>query len=174
MVGVGSLFAVVLGILAAFASHRARLPGGPLIGAFIAVAALYVLVDGLEPVAPPVRTAAQLLIGISIGSEIKWSAFRSLRRFMAPLVLVFLLLFSVGLLFALVLSRATDLGIVTAVLSLAPGGATDMSVAALELNREATIVAGLHLVRQLVIYAFLAFIIARVHGVVPPSNLEDG
>jgi uncharacterized protein len=140
---------------------RFRLPGGVIVWALAAAAALHLAVAGLEPLPGAFRTAAQILIGIAIGTEITRSPLRAVYDVrVAPAVemaAVVLLCAGAGL----VLAALTPLDPRTALFALAPGGASDMAVAATWFGLDAALVAGFQVVRQLLVLVVVPLVLGR-------------
>lgn len=140
---------------------RLRLPGGLIVWALAAAAALHLIVDGLEPLPGIFRTAAQILIGIAIGTEITRSPLRAVHDVRLALAVetgaVVLLCAGAGLL----LAWLTPLDPRTALFALAPGGASDMAVAAVWFGLDAALVAGFQVVRQLLVFVVVPLVLGR-------------
>jgi uncharacterized protein len=147
--------------VAGLVALRLRLPGGLIVWALAAAAALHLTVPGLEPLPAAFRTAAQILIGISIGTEITRSPLRAVYDVRGALAVemaaVALLCAGAGLL----LARLTALDPRTALFALAPGGASDMAVAAVWFGLDAALVAGFQVVRQLLVFVVVPFVLGR-------------
>jgi uncharacterized protein len=140
---------------------RFRLPGGVIVWALAAAAALHLAVIGLEPLPEAFRTAAQILIGIAIGTEITRSPLRAVYDVRVALAVemaaIVLLCAGAGLL----LAALTPLDPHTAFFALAPGGASDMAVAAVWFGLDAALVAGFQVVRQLLVFVVVPLVLGR-------------
>jgi uncharacterized protein len=143
---------------------RVRLPGGVIVWALAAAAALHLAVAGLEPLPAGFRTAAQILIGIAIGSEITRSPLRAVYDVRLALAVqmaaIALLCAGAGLL----LARFTPLDPRIALFALAPGGASDMAVAAVWFGLDAALVAGFQVVRQLLVFVAVPLVLGPPPG----------
>jgi uncharacterized protein len=140
---------------------RLRLPGGLIVWALAAAAALHLAVAGLEPLPEAFRIAAQILIGSSIGTEITRSPLRAVYdvRFALAVEMAAVVLLCAGA--GLLLAWLTPLDPRTALFALAPGGASDMAVAAVWFGLDAALVAGFQVVRQLLVFVVVPFVLGR-------------
>lgn len=165
--GLDVLLTLTVGLAGGLVAHRCRLPGGTIIGALVAVAVLHVAVAGLNPLGPAFRTAAQIAIGGAIGATLTRSPLKAVFHVLGPALLVIGILLgtSIGLAFAM--AALTDLPLVTALFALAPGGASDMAAAALQLDADVGAIAAIHVVRQVAVFvivvgAFTHFLTPKV------------
>ena len=160
---VGSvLLTLVVAALAGWAAARWRLPGGAIIWALSASAALHLAVPALLPLPGAFRVAAQILIGITIGSTITRSPLRVLYAVRWAVAVSVALLLAASVAAGLALARLTPLGPATAVLGLAPGGAGDMAVVSASFGLDAALVAGIQVVRQLLVFVVVPLVLSMV------------
>ena len=148
------------------AAQRLRLPGGSIVWAIAAAAALHLSVGDLEPMPEFFRVAAQILIGITIGVGIDRGPLRALRAVRWQLALTMSLLLAFSVAGGLLLAARTPLDASTALLATGPGGASDMAVAAVYFEVDAALVAGLQVVRQLLVFG----LVPLLFGLLPPSG----
>jgi len=152
---------LAVGLLGGTVAHRCKLPGGTIIGAIVAVAVLHVSMPGLEPLGPAFRTAAQIAIGCSIGVTLTRSPLRAVRTVLLPALLVIAVLLATSIGSAFAMAELTDLPLVTALFALAPGGASDMAAAALQLDADVGAIAAIHVVRQVGVFVLLVAAFTR-------------
>lgn len=157
------LLTLVLSSVTGAAAVRWRLPGGAIVWALGASAALHIVVTSLAPMPPAFRTVAQVLIGVVIGTTVTRGPLRALYAVRWVLALCMAVLVAGCVVAGLLLARLTPLDPATAVFAVAPGGGGDMAVAAAHFELDAALVAGFQVVRQLfvfvlvpVLFAFLA------------------
>ncbi|WP_419411288.1 AbrB family transcriptional regulator [Primorskyibacter sp. 2E107] len=126
-----------------------RLPAGHLTGPLLLAAALSVA--GLLDVHVPywMISAAQVVIGVSLGLRFNGMSARLLRNCAGLSLLSVLFMLTLGSTFAMVLHLATDLPFLHLFISYAPGGVTEMSVIALSLAANPAFVSLHHVVRIL-------------------------
>ena len=146
-------------------AQRLRLPGGSIVWAIAAAAALHLTVEGLAPMPGFLRVAAQILIGITIGIGIDRGPLRALRAIRWQLALTMTLLLAFCVAGGLLLAARTPLDASTALLATGPGGASDMAVAAVYFEIDAALVAGLQVVRQLLVFG----LVPLLFGFFPPA-----
>lgn len=146
---------VAVGLAGGLLALRARIPTGDLIGSILAVAGVNLLWLGPGPLAAGYRTAAMLLIGIAVGTQVSRESLRLLRRVALPACALIVVLMSTALVLGWGLAQVTSLDLVSALLSSVPGGASTMPLVAHDLGGDMRLVAALHLMRQLVIFVLL-------------------
>lgn len=156
-----TVISLSVGTACAAVGRALRLPGGALIGAMVGTASLHLVFEGLAPLSPGFRTAAQILIGAAIGSSIKRDALRALRPVAGPALLVVAAIVLVGFSSGVGLAAVTDLPLITTLFSTAPGGASDMSAAALQFDADIALITAFHLVRQIAVYTIMAAVLSR-------------
>jgi uncharacterized protein len=155
--------------LAAGAAQRLRLPGGGIVWAIAAAAALHLVRTDLPPLPSWLRVAAQVLIGTTIGVGVARGPLRALHgvRWQLAGTMSLLLLGCTGA--GLLLATRTPLDLPTALLATGPGGASDMAVAAVLFGVDAALVAGLQVVRQLLVFGLVPVLFGRSR---PPASLD--
>lgn len=146
------------------AAQRFRLPGGSIVWAIAAAAALHLAAGDLAPMPEAFRVTAQILIGITIGVGINRGPLKALHavRWQLALTMSLLLVFATAA--GLLLANRTPLDAPTALLATGPGGASDMAVAAVYFGIDAALVAGLQVVRQLLVFG----LVPLIFGFLPP------
>lgn len=153
---------LLVGALAAVLSVRFRLPGGPLVAALIAVGTLHVVVDGMLSLPREVRIVAQVFIGAAIGSNIRREPLLAILRQLPRIVAISTGVVVVAASFGVVLAAVTSFDLLTMLLATVPGGASDVSAAALEFGSDSAVVAAFQLIRQMTIFAVITTILRRV------------
>jgi len=141
---------------------RKGLPIGDLLGPILAVGALNLMGAGLGPLDGNLRSAAMLLIGVSVGGQMMRQSLQQLRHVALPVAVFIALIISVGLLLGWVMALVTPLDLPTALLSSVPGGASALPAIAHDLGGDMRLVAALHLTRQLSIFIVLPPLLARL------------
>jgi membrane AbrB-like protein len=152
---VGVLGTLLTAGVMALTADRLRVPGGPLVWALVAVAALHLTLSSLDPLPPGFRTAAQIGIGTLLGMEFDRNPLRALRASIWPLAALMVMLMLVVAGGTVLLATVTPLDDRIALLVASPAGASDMSAAALAFGLDAGLVAGLQLVRQLLVFVIV-------------------
>lgn len=134
---------------------RLGIPTGDLIGPIILVGGVNLLGAGPGPLDPGFRTAATLLIGTAVGTQVSRESLGLLRQVALPAGALIVVLISVGLVLGWGLSQVTSLDLPSALLSSVPGGASTMPAVAQDLGGDMRLVAALHLTRQLTVFIVL-------------------
>jgi uncharacterized protein len=98
---------------------------------------------------------AQLLIGAGIGIEFRREEIRTYRRLLVPSLAASLMLTT--LTFALLLSYATSIDLLTGMLATAAGGAAEMSLTALAIGADPLLVTAFQLFRVMFIVTVFSF-----------------
>ena len=152
-------------------AQRLRLPGGSIVWAIAAAAALHLVRTDLPPLPGALRVAAQVLIGITIGVGVTRGPLRALHAVRWQVAATMSLLLAGCTLAGLLLAARTPLDVPTALLATGPGGASDMSVAAVLFGIDAALVAGLQVVRQLLVFGLVPLLFGRA---TPPTARAHG
>lgn len=159
------------GIVAGCLFHRFHLPGGSMVGAILAVGALHVTFGGLEPLDRDIRMIAQVMIGIVIGAGIRKEPLEILSRYVPHVTVVLMVILGAAALCGVLLAEITGFDLLTTMLATVPGGAADVTAAALDLDAEVAIVAAFQLVRQLTVFIIVAVVFERLlHQPVPTAD----
>lgn len=164
-VGVSIAVTLLVSAVVGLTAQRLRLPGGTIVWAIAAAAALHLSRDDLAPLPDALRVAAQILIGITVGVGVRRGPLTALRGIRWPLLLTMSLLLASSLAAGLLLAARTPLDLPTALLATGPGGASDMAMVAVHFEVDAALVAGLQVVRQLFVFG----LVPLLFGLLPPS-----
>jgi membrane AbrB-like protein len=167
---------VVLGLMAVSLAgglvlNRFALPNAWFLGSLLTMAALGAL--GLIPgrVPEPILLVAQVVIGVSIGTQYKHEFLtRLLRLFLSSLVTVPFALMTTALV-AAVFSHVLGLPVTTLVLALAPAGIAEMALTGKVLGLDAALITAFQIVRIVLVITFAAWtcrlferLVSRVPG----------
>lgn len=129
--------------------HRAGIPGGALLGAMLGAAGV--------SLARPVRfpaiagTTARWLIGAVAGSAVTLQAVRQLGPQVVWGTVVSLLTIAAGLLGGVLAARVAGLDRPSGIVASAPGGLSELTGLANELDLRTDVVIAVHLVRRIVV-----------------------
>ena len=166
------LIPLAVGTTVGLLFHRYRIPGGVMVGAIVSVGALFVAWEALEPLPRDLRVVAQIAVGTIVGAAIRREPLQKLAASLWKIVpiSIAIILGAVGC--GLILTQLTSHDVQTMLLATVPGGAADVTAAALDLNGEVAVVAAFQLLRQLIIFLVIALIFGRpTRGETAP--LED-
>jgi membrane AbrB-like protein len=157
---------LLLGVLAAGSAgaalgRLARLPLWPLTGALIGAAALHLATGGGETLPSGLVFAAQVLVGCTLGARLGPTALREFRAVLAPGVVAVLATVGAGIALGLALWWGNGVGLVEAVFGMVPGGVGEMVAAVASMGGDSALVAGIHLVRLLVVVSVVGWLVRR-------------
>lgn len=156
-----TLLTCIIALIGGFLGKRLHLPAPFLIGSLFMVAIYNCLT--LEATLPPYsKTITQLLAGIFVGTRITRNDLGLLRQTIKPALFNVLSLICFSLFLAIILAKTADIDFITAAFSTAPGGITNMSLIAMDLNADTSVVSILQLVRLLSVLGIFPFIIQSV------------
>ena len=138
-------------LAASYALARWRVPNAWLLGA-MAVGALVALGSGTRFHLPtPFLAVAEILVGTSLGARLRRESLRGQARLLPTTVLATGLLLAGNIALGLILSALTGAGLTTMTLGTSPGGLAEMSLTAVALKADVSLVTAFHLVRTLVV-----------------------
>jgi membrane AbrB-like protein len=144
MILVGS---IVLAVGAAYLLDRLNFPAGALIGAMIAIAGLKLSGVAAPDMPSSVRFVALIVIGWDLGTRFNRQLLAAVTNNLAPLVLVVAAFLVTGWLLAWTLWRFGLMDPATAILATSPGGLVQMGALTSEMEANAALVVGFHLLR---------------------------
>jgi len=127
---------------------KCRVPGGMLVGAIIAVAALSVT-TGQAYMWPQIRVAAQVLTGAYIGCMVTREDICHLPKIIGPYLTVMGSFFLLNLAVGTFIYHFTSLDLLTSLLCAMPGGMSDTPLIAMDMGADSSVVAVMQFVRML-------------------------
>ncbi|WP_413381033.1 AbrB family transcriptional regulator [Alkalihalobacillus sp. 1P02AB] len=134
---------------------RNMIPAGIVIGS-MAVTILLNISPITLPVLPEfILIIAQIMIGISLGKSILLSDLKAGGKYCLVYFIIALLLIMMAFLLGFLFSAVTDIDLVTALLSLAPGGLIEMVLTASQVGADPALVSAFQLTRILMIVIFV-------------------
>lgn len=143
---------LLLPLLAAFAVGRLldklKMPGGMMVGAVLGACAVNLVLPG-GGLPSPVKWAAQVIAGGFIGSGITRKELRSLRSVVKPALVLIPGLLAVNVTAGLLMRSSGKMDLITALLSAAPGGVSDIPMIAADMEADVSIVMVMQVVRFL-------------------------
>lgn len=143
------------GALGAAIARLLRLPLWPITGAIAGSAAIH-LTLALEVELPRWWTiAAQVLVGTAVGSRVNLASLARLRGVLVPALLAVISIVVVGVAIGLAIGSLGLIDPVVATLGSIPGGGGEMVAAATALHSDSAVVAGMHVLRILVVMTTL-------------------
>ena len=134
------------GLAGAFLARRFKIPAGFMIGAMVGTAVFNVL-SGHGVMPTEVKVAIQIVSGIFIGMKIKKTDIPVLKSILVPAAVsaLFMMLLCMGM--GALVSILSDVDMVSAMLGCAPGGIVDMSLIAMDIGADTSVISVLHMIR---------------------------
>ncbi|MBV1757645.1 MAG: AbrB family transcriptional regulator [Dethiosulfatibacter sp.] len=149
---------LVVAIFFGVTALKLKIPAGALLGAILGVALLNSLTD-LAYFPYYIKTFSTSLIGAYIGCRISIGDLRQIKTIIKPSLFMILVMIGYNLISSKILSLVSCIDFYTAFLALAPGGVTDMTLLAMDIKANASIVSTVQMIRLLSIIGFTPFII---------------
>ncbi len=147
------------GTLGAAGGRLLRLPMWPLTGALIGVAVANNVVGGSLTAPPWWSLVAQVLVGAVVGSAITPEVLREFRTVLLPGLLTVVLIIGAGMLCGLGIAATGRVDPAAAVLGMVPGGVGEMVAAAIVLDANSALVAGMHVTRLVLVLSALPLLV---------------
>jgi membrane AbrB-like protein len=166
---------LLVGLAGGLVAHRTKMPGGTLLGAMLATAALSLAAPGSPPLPESLRSLALVLLGIHAGSSVDRLVLARVRRVLPVAWGMMLLLIGTSVVLGwLLYSRSgRDVRPATVMLGIMPGGASGLAAAAYNLGADAPTVASLHMMRQIIVFGLLPLLVRWLAGLSRRSG-DDG
>jgi len=146
-----------------------RLPIWPLTGAILGAATYHLLGSGVTATPPWLSLAGQLLVGYAIGSTVGRDLFMAVRRVTAPGAVIVVSIIGLGVAWGVTFALMGLLEPTAALLGSIPGGVGEMVAAAAGLGADSALVAGMHLIRLLMVVWALPWVLRWASGWRPAS-----
>ena len=153
------LVATVGGLL----GYNLKLPAGALIGAMVAVGLYNLFFHGAR-MPLQMQVIVQIVAGAMIGLRINAGTFADLKAIIFPALIMVFSVVIIGFIIGFMLYRFTGMDLTTALFASAPGGLTEMTLAADSMGAEAPKVAMLQLLRLTCVISLMPFIIKTTVG----------
>jgi uncharacterized protein len=163
MAGIPSLVALLAAAAAGAALAKwLRVPMWPFTGAVVAVALFHVLSDTTVALPGWWSLVAQILVGTAVGARLGRGILAEFRSVLVPGALVVVTLIPLGVGLGLLVHEQTGLPVLDTVFGLVPGGVGEMVAASAGLGGNSALVAGMHLVRLLIIVWTVNVLVAAI------------
>lgn len=156
------LLTLLCALLGGLILQKLKVPGGMMVGAVIGASAFNVA-TGQAYIHPLAKTAAQVAAGAFIGVGVKREDLKQMRALVKVALLVILFLLVVNVATGLLIHAVSPLSLLTAFMSSAPGGLSDIPIIAADLGADASQVLVLQFVRFVLGIAIFPSVIGHVH-----------
>lgn len=153
------LFFTMVILITVYLDARFKVPGGTLLFSILTGFLLTVFVVEIDPVPRSVSGIGQTLIGAFVGIRFDREVLRRVWKLGPATLLIISLLFCITLLTAFIFKITTNLPYTTSLISTTPAGAAEMTVTAVALEINPTIVASLHIIRVITLFVLLPFLL---------------
>jgi len=150
----GLAILVAVGVVAALAWRRTRMPNAFMMGPLLATIAITAGGATLSSVPSWVTNVAQLLLACSLGSRFRQEFLREAPRFVAAVLASVTLMLALVVLLAGALVWATGGLLPTMLLAAAPGGIAEMAITAKVLKVGVAFVTAAHVMRFVLVMLF--------------------
>jgi membrane AbrB-like protein len=149
---------LLIGSAGGLLGYFLRIPAGAMIGAMLAVG-IYNCLGFQSHIPAGFRTAAQILLGCTLGLSITRQTLHDMRLIIGPALIVVFSALLFCFVLGFILHKFFGLDWATAFLGSSPGGMTELSALAMDMGADGPKVAFLQLIRMLSIVVFLPTII---------------
>jgi membrane AbrB-like protein len=148
---------LVSGAIGAGVGRLLRLPMWALTGAILGAAAFHLTLGGGGGLPWWWTFTAQVAVGSVVGSRLGPTVLKDFRAILVPGITVVLVVIPAGIGLGLAIWSTGRAGLVESVFGMVPGGVGEMVAAVTSLHGDSALVAGMHLVRLLVVLTALHF-----------------
>ena len=152
------IITLLLATAGGLTGYKIGFPAGAFIGAMIFVT-VYNIITNNAVVPLPLKIASQIILGAAIGTGLTINILKGFRQLIIPIVIFITLLFIFSIISAFIISKFTNMDLVTAFFSCCPGGLTEMTIIADSYKANVPIVALIHLSRILSVILFYPIIV---------------
>ncbi|MEK3935319.1 AbrB family transcriptional regulator [Sporosarcina sp. FSL W7-1349] len=153
------LFFLIVILITLFLDKKLKFPGGTLIFSIVTGFLLTTLFMEIEPVPRTTSGIGQALIGAFVGIRFDREVLKSVWKVGPTTVLIISTLFCITLGTSFIFMLITGLPYATSLISTVPAGAAEMTVTAVALEVNPTIVASLHIIRVITLFLLLSFLL---------------
>ena len=129
-------------------ASKLKVPAGAMVGAMAAVAVYNIFTDGAY-FPKDVKYATQIVSGLFIGCRVSRTQLGGLKRLVRPAIMNTALLIIACLAMGVAMYALTDYSFATCAFACAPGSMVDMSIIAMDMGADTSVVSVLQLVRLL-------------------------
>ncbi|WP_158807058.1 AbrB family transcriptional regulator [Beijerinckia sp. L45] len=151
-------------LLASWVLTRRRVPNAWLLGGMAIGVGTALAVGARLQVPGPILSVAQILIGASLGARLRGNILRSHRRLVGVTLGATALLLAGNFAVGWMLTALTGAGLTTTLLSTSPGGLAEMSLTAVALKADVSLVTAFHLVRTLMVALLSVPLYKAIHA----------
>lgn len=149
-----ALIALLGGIL----GLKAKIPAGAMFGSMLSVA-LFNLITGTAFFPSDLKVITSSLVGAFIGVKIFRKDILNLPKIAIPAIIMIVVMLSYNIICGLLLAHFSDIDITSSILSMSPGGSSEMAIVAMDLGANTAIVTSVQVLRMMVIIGCTPFML---------------
>jgi len=139
---------------------KLKIPAGALIGAIFGVLLLNIFTN-VAYFPPNIKILSSCLVGTYLGCRITMEDVKQMKIVAKPAILMVVIMLLYNLLSSLILSKVSGIDFNTAFFALAPGGVTDMTLAAMDMGANVATVSSIQVLRLILVMFSTPFIIKQ-------------
>ncbi|MCM3031147.1 MULTISPECIES: AbrB family transcriptional regulator [unclassified Niallia] len=157
------LFFLVISYAAGAVAKKCKFPTPYMLGPLIIIAGLLLIGMDVPAIPVPVIAAAQVMMGIDLGMQMKFGEIENKPRFLAVSIISSIVLVGFSfVLSAILLGIEENISLLTAFIGLAPGGMAEMALLGQAVKADLTIITTYQLFRLLFILFIVPLIMRKV------------
>lgn len=138
---------LVVASVGGYIGYKLKIPAGAMLGSMIAVAAASLLKVDLGSLPSYTKLLAQVVLGALLGLGLRNMDLQQLKSLVVPAIVITGILLATSFVIAFILNRFFGFDMMTAIFSSTPGGMTELSMVATEMDANSPVVAILQLIR---------------------------
>ncbi len=143
---------------------RLHIPAGALIGSLLAAMVFNALYPAIPTYPKELRLGIQILSGMVIGARFTQEDIKTLKTMVLPVIILVVMLLTINLAFAYLMSSLTTLSFMTSFFACAPGGVSDLALVATDFGASMEHVALLQLFRLVSVILIFPPMIRKMIG----------
>ena len=167
MIIVYLVFLHLAGSIGGLFAKRLHIPAGALIGSLLAAMVFNAVYPVLYTYPKDLRLVVQMLSGLVVGTSFTRADIKTLKTMILPVIILIIMLLTINLGFAYLMSSLTALSFMTSFFACAPGGVTDLALVAADFGATLEHVALLQLFRLISVIIIFPPLIRKI---LPPST----
>jgi len=138
---------LIIASVGGFVGYKLKIPAGAMIGSMLAVAAASLFKVDLGGLPSYSKAIVQVVLGAILGLGLRNMDLQQLKSLLIPAAVITGILLFTGFAIAFILNRFFGFDMMTAIFSSTPGGMTELSMVATEMDANSPVVAILQLIR---------------------------
>jgi membrane AbrB-like protein len=156
---------VLVAVVGGLIGIRTKIPAGALVGAMVAVA-LFNLSTGSGEMPKWTAYVAQIMIGALVGLQIRPDILQELKLLVVPSLILVVGMMTWAVILGLLITKVSDIDLVTALFSTSPGGLADMTIISQAAGADSPKVVIMHLTRLVAVITIFPSVIRWIGRIV--------